>query len=200
MKPDEFTSWRDLTKPQWKEKLVIGRDPMLAGYGRAMFTFFYMKQELGPDFITQVLKQNPKILRDDHTGAQWLGEGKYPVCFCSDIEINPMIDAGLPIAMVDPRKLQEATHATSAYANVMLANRAPHPNAAKVYVNWVLSQEGGASFSKAGGVPSLRVDVGMEGIDPKLVPDPSWPVTNTEAGLNIEEQKLVPLLRQTLGS
>ncbi|HLY64457.1 MAG TPA: extracellular solute-binding protein [Chloroflexota bacterium] len=197
-KVEDFTSWRNLLDPKWAGKLLIGRDPLLAGYGRAMFDFFYMQPQLGPDFIRDLLKQNPVMFRDDAAAAKALVDGLYPMCFCSDIEVGRMMSNGLPVDQVDPRKMKEGTHATSAYANVFPANKAPHPNAAKVYINWLLSQEGGASFSKAAGVPSLRTDVSTEGIDPRLIPDPSWPVTNLEDGLALETDKVLPLLHQLL--
>ncbi|PYJ68080.1 MAG: hypothetical protein DME76_13480, partial [Verrucomicrobia bacterium] len=37
--------------------------------------------------------------------------------------------------------------------------KAPHPNAAKVYVNWLLSREGQEVFSNAMGQPTRRLDV-----------------------------------------
>ncbi len=41
----------------------------------------------------------------------------------------------------------------------MLVNRAPHPNAARLYVNWVLSQEGQRVWQQATGYNSRRLDV-----------------------------------------
>jgi ABC-type Fe3+ transport system substrate-binding protein len=48
-------------------------------------------------------------------------------------------------------------------------NNAPHPNAAKVFINWLLSRDGQASFQKIMNTPdlvmeSLRLDISKEPI------------------------------------
>jgi ABC-type Fe3+ transport system substrate-binding protein len=54
-----------------------------------------------------------------------------------------------------------------------LINQAPHPNAAKVFVNWFLSCEGQLNFQKAlaqaeeGGADSLRSDIPKDDVLPK---------------------------------
>ena len=54
----------------------------------------------------------------------------------------------------------------------MLAS-APHPNASKVFLNWVLSREGQMAFQKITKENSLRVDIPKQGIvDPDLMLDP----------------------------
>ena len=53
---------------------------------------------------------------------------------------------------------------SSAFGSLALINRAPHPNAAKVFINWLLSREGQTLFQKVISVPgdarnSRRIDV-----------------------------------------
>jgi ABC-type Fe3+ transport system substrate-binding protein len=55
---------------------------------------------------------------------------------------------------------------------MVLLDRAPHPNAAKVYFNWVLSQEVQTLYSRATGYLSRRVDVPRDHVTPSLVPKP----------------------------
>ena len=48
-------------------------------------------------------------------------------------------------------------------------NQAPHPNAARVFINWLLSREGQVSFQKVMNsadllVESMRIDVGKDPI------------------------------------
>ena len=47
---------------------------------------------------------------------------------------------------------------------------APHPNAAKVYLNYLLSNEGQVAWSKASGLASLRRDVPRDHIPEILLP------------------------------
>jgi ABC-type Fe3+ transport system substrate-binding protein len=55
------------------------------------------------------------------------------------------------------------------FGNVMLINRAPHPNAAKLYINWLLSQEGQTAFATITQRNSRRLDV--QGL-PETTPRP----------------------------
>lgn len=198
VRPEEFKSWRDLLHPKWKGKIVIGRDPRIAGYGNATFKFFFTDKNLGQSYIRELLKQEPPLLRDDRVAAQWLAQGRHAICICSDIDTVRLIDEGLPITAIDGRQLREGTHVTSAYANISLANRSPRPNAAKLYVNWLLSKEGTTLFSRASGMPAIRLDVPTDHVKPWTIPEPGWPVSNTEEGLAFEEP-LGAFLKQLLG-
>ena len=51
---------------------------------------------------------------------------------------------------------------SSSSGAVALLNRAPHPNAAKVLLNWVLSQEGQASYAELTRHNVRRLDVSAE--------------------------------------
>jgi iron(III) transport system substrate-binding protein len=187
-KPEEFTSWRALLDPKWKGRIVVGRDPRISGYSQAVFQHFYMHPELGPDFIRELLKQDLEVLRDLRLAAQWLGQGKHPICICNYVEANRLIEARLPVQAVDPRQMKEGAHVTSSNGNIALANRAPHPNAARIYVNWVLSQEGGTLFSRASGDPSQRLDVPIDHVQAWELPQPGWIATHTEEALAQKEQ------------
>jgi iron(III) transport system substrate-binding protein len=197
VKMEEFKSWRDLLNPKWKGKILIGRDPRRSGYGQATFHFCYIHKDLGPDFIRKLAQQDLKLMLDDRTAALWLAQGTSPICICSDLQTDRLIKEGLPIKAVEGRQLKEGTHVTSAFANIALVNKAPRPNAARLYINWILSKEGGTVFSHATGDPSLRTDVTTEHVEPWAVPQPGWPVTNTEEGLEVEGP-LVALLEELL--
>jgi iron(III) transport system substrate-binding protein len=196
--PEEVRSWRELLHPKWKGKIVIGRDPRVSGHGNATFKFFYTTASLGPQFIRDLAKQELKLMRDDRTSAQWLAQGRYAICICSDLDTPKLIQAGLPIKLINGRQLKEGAYRTSGNANVALANRAPHPNAARLYVNWIMSKEGGALFSSATADASLRIDVPTDHLEPWVIPEPEWPITNTEEALKAEEPTFA-LLKELFG-
>jgi ABC-type Fe3+ transport system substrate-binding protein len=76
-------------------------------------------------------------------------------------------------------------------------NKAPHPNAARVYINWLMSKEGQTSFSKATGIPSLRIDVPSDHIVPWRKPVPGYLETYTEEAL-ARKGDLIKLLESVL--
>ena len=199
IKSKEIQSWRYLLRPDLKGKILIGRDPRLSGSGKATLLFFYIHKELGPEFIRQLVKQDLMLMQDDRIAATWLAQGKYPVCVCSQRQTERLAKEGLPVQAIDGRQLKEGAPVTLGAANVALVNRAAHPNAAKLYVNWVLSKEGSTYYAKANGVPSLRVDVPTDHVEPWLIPLPEWPNVNTEESM-IAEDPLAGLLKQLLGS
>jgi len=199
IKSDTVKNWRYLLRPELKGKILIGRDPRLAGYGQATFVFFFSHKELGPDFVRQLVKQDLRIMEDDRTAATWLAQGRYPICICSDLQTDRLIKEGLPLKAVEGRQLKEGTHVTSAFANLSLPNRPPHPNASKLYINWVLSKEGGTLLSKSTGDPSMRLDVPTEHVESWAIPHPEWPISNTEEALKAEEPTMV-LLKEVMGN
>ena len=66
--------------------------------------------------------------------------------------------------MKEPRQL------TQGYSLLCAFNKAPHPNAQKLFVNWLLTREGNTILAQASGYASTRVDASVEGILPILVP------------------------------
>jgi len=196
---NEFTSYKDLLNPKWKGKLVVD-DPRRGGPGVATFTFFYLHPELGPDFIRALGKQQMTISRDYAQEVDAVGQGRYPVLIggADFVAIN-RAKQGAPIAIVDPRQLKEGTDVSPANGNLALFNRAPNPNAAKIYINWLLSKEGQTIFARANGYVSARLDVPTDHTEPWRVPLPGAIKTYTKAAMQVKDN-LQPLLQEVFGS
>ncbi len=114
--------------------------------------------------------QDPVILRDLRSTAEWVARGKYYIGWGPDKAAHvEFIRSG---AHLSYPTLKEPRPTTSASANLMLFDKAPHPNAAKVFTNWIMSKEGATVFSHAYGMSSTRRDVSTEGIDPALLLKP----------------------------
>jgi iron(III) transport system substrate-binding protein len=99
-----------------------------------------------------------------------LAHGKYPVLVAGSAdEVNPFIRNGAPIAIVpteDSRTLSPSSGIVS------LINRAPHPNAAKLFLNWILTKEGQTIMTTTIGLASRRTDVPTAHLLPEVVPQP----------------------------
>jgi len=76
--------------------------------------------------------------------------------------------AGAPIAYGIP--FVEGTY-LSAGSGLALLSKAPHPNAAKIFINWFLSREGQIAMSPEG-MQSSRLDVPTDNQDPSMVRQP----------------------------
>ncbi len=59
---------------------------------------------------------------------------------------------------------------TASNGTISVVKNTPHPNAVKVYLNYLLSNEGQVVWSKASGLASLRRDVPKDHIPEILLP------------------------------
>ncbi len=168
LKPEEFTSYRDLLKPNLKG-LIAMSDPTSAGAGNAWFNL--AARLVGEDYLKELVKQDLVITRDFQLMSEWIARGKYAVA----IGVNPggirsLIKDGAPLYLLPPFK--EGVNIGPAGGIVAPVNQNPHHNATKVFINWVLSKEGQTVFSKAAGIASRRIDVPTDHLEPWRVPDP----------------------------
>ena len=140
------------------------------------------------------------IFRDYAQEVDAIGQGRYPLLIgAADFVAISRAKQGVPIAIVDPRQLKEGTDLSPANGNLALFNRPPNPNAAKVYVNWLLSKEGQAIFARANGYVSARLDVPTDHTEPWRVPLPGSIKTYTKAAMQVKEN-LQPLLQEVFGN
>jgi iron(III) transport system substrate-binding protein len=199
VKPTEFKSHKDLLDAKWKGKLILD-DPRRAGPGQATFTFFYLHPDLGPDFIRALGKQQITIMKDFAQEVDAIGQGRYPVLIgTADFVAIARAKQGVPIGIVDPRQLKEGTDVSPANGALALFNKSPHPNAAKIYINWLLSKEGQTVFARASGYISARVDVPTDHTEPWRVPQRDAIKTYTKTAMQVKD-KLMPLLIEVFGN
>jgi len=197
VKPEEIKSYKDLLNPRYKGKMVID-DPRNAGPGQATFTFFYLHPELGPDFIKALARQELAVFRDYRQELDGIAKGKFLILIgTSDIIAEERMKQGLPIAILDPRQLAEKSDVSPGSGAVGALNRPRHPNAARAYLNWLLSKEGQALFSRTLGYISARLDVPTDH-SPWRVPIPGAIKTYTQEAIDIKDN-LLNLLREIFG-
>jgi iron(III) transport system substrate-binding protein len=197
VKPQEIKSYKDLLNPKWRKKIVMD-DPTRAGPGQATFTFFYLHPELGPNFIRALGKQEPMVLRDYTQEIDGIAREKYSILIgVSDIVAEERMKDGLPIAILDPRQIKEGSDISPGSGGLGFFNRAPHQNAGKVYVNWLLSKEGQEGFAKVNGYISARLDVPTDH-SPWRVPIPGSIKTYTQKAVDIKDD-VVALFKEAYG-
>lgn len=196
--PGDIKSYKDLLDPKWRGKIVVGRMPTVAGAGQSAFAFFYSHPGLGPEFIRTLAKQQLTFLGNDRQAGEWVATGKAAIGIgVGEIALDPFLKSGLPVAALDPRQIKEGSHTSPGAGSVALFNRAPRPNAAKVYLNWLLSREGQTAFSEVMTTPSRRADVPWNG-DPAALPRPGHMELWGEKEAKVLKQ-LRPLLAEVFG-
>ncbi|MGE5218937.1 MAG: ABC transporter substrate-binding protein [Chloroflexota bacterium] len=154
-KPSEFKSFDDLLNPKLRGKIGIS-DPRTPGSGSSMWS--YMNYIKGEEFLKRFVAQKLFVTRDLRLLADNLARGRIAVT--SGIgysEFLPFIKAGLPVAALPVPS--EGLYVSGGYGHLMIFKNPPHPNATKVFVNWLLSRDGQEIFSRGMGVASRRLDV-----------------------------------------
>ena len=183
IKPGDIKSHRDLLDPKWKGKIVAD-DPRTPGPGQATFSFFYMHPDLGPDYIRALLRQDILIIKNYRQEIDFLAQGKYPILIgTSGSTLEARMKQGLPIGIVEPHQLTEGSDVSPESGAVTLFKNYPHPNAVKIYMNWLLSREGQLSFARATGYISSRLDVPTDHA-PARVPIPGSVKTYDQAAID----------------
>ena len=168
--PNELNSFWDFVSSKWKGK-IEARDIRTPGTGGSAIRLFYYNTEVGPEFVKKLFSETDMtIFRDRRQGLDWLATGKFAICFwCEGVEKGKQ--QGLPVESFGLMKEGAALSAGQGF--LTLINQAPHPNAAKVFVNWFLSREGQVNFQRVlaqaeeGSPDSLRTDIPKDDVLPK---------------------------------
>ncbi len=153
----DFASYDDLWKPQFRGK-IVWQDPRGPGSGvnaATVILHLYGEDKLRELWTTQDIQ----LSTDDRQMAEWVMRGSRP------IGIGMVYNRGLALL----QKEGLAQHVKSIPYPVPLAvpgahavvavNNPPHPNARRVFVNWLLSQEGQIVIGAAIRSNSARLDV-----------------------------------------
>jgi iron(III) transport system substrate-binding protein len=160
----EIRSYWDFLHPKWKGK-ILSRDPKISGSQRIGLRMFYHAPELGPEFIRRLYgEMDVTITQEIRQATDWLGAGKFAICFfCS--EILKAKGQGVPVDEFRTAQWKELRAISAGnMGSVALPSHPPHPNAARVFVNWLLSREGQIALQRTTNTPtnseeSLRIDI-----------------------------------------
>jgi len=170
--PKEFSSYWDFLNPKWRGK-IVSYDPTMGGAVSGALMFFYHQPKLGPDYIRRLLSETDLTpTRDSHQLVDWLAVGKFSIAAMVPPDRAGVYDAkskGLPVDAFHSAAFKEGAPLSTANGNMALFNRAPHPNAAKVAINWLLSREGQIVYQKIElDGESLRMDIPKDNVIPRI--------------------------------
>jgi iron(III) transport system substrate-binding protein len=168
--PDlKIRSFEELLNPAFKGKLV-SVDPRVGGSGESLAAAVY--QKYGREGLKKLfVDQDVLLVKGNVEVAEQVVRKARPISLTSvspDSQIR-FKEAGVKLNIEDLFIPELARAGTNGSCPAIFKNP-PHPNATKVFINWLLSREGQKMISAARGEPSARTDV--QPVIPEDTPKP----------------------------
>ncbi|OGQ84024.1 MAG: hypothetical protein A3F90_14630 [Deltaproteobacteria bacterium RIFCSPLOWO2_12_FULL_60_19] len=181
----EFGKADNLWDPKWKGK-ITWHDPRGEGSGANQALMILI--HFGEQALKRLFRDQEIILTQDYRQqAEWLVRGRYPIGLgVLNTVLWTLQNEGLG-KNVRPLKDLRLISATPGFGNAALINRAPHKNAAKIYINWLLSREGQSSYAEHTGDNSRRLD--LPPVNAETATEPGVKYLNTMKQDHIETRR-----------
>ncbi len=140
-------AWEDLLHPRWKGKM--GMDTKAFEWFGSMVKI--MGEEKGLDYMKRLAEQNITFRTGRVVTSQLMAAGELAIGITQHNQrIEEMKKRGAPIEWVALDPVIPEIHPMMIYA------RAPHPNAARLFVDYLLSREGQTVVASFYRIPSRR--------------------------------------------
>lgn len=190
IKPEDAPKkWTDLLLPQYKGKVAVGH-PAFSGCTGAWA--LSLKKVYGWEFFEKLAKNNPRVGRSAIDPVTLMSAGEAVIGPASANTAYQALDKGNPVQVVHPEDgLVVCVTPSGIPAN------APHPNAAKLFMEWLLNEEYSRMMAVDGTEP-IRSDVPPRPGVPLLSTQKVIPLTPAEIRKGVPE--LVEQWRDTFGS
>lgn len=188
--PDqEPRSWRDLADPKWQGKIAL-HDPARTGGGNHVFSA--LRQNVGTDVVRGILA-NSTIFPQSRDAQARVASGDFAIVVPTSVSGFADFE-GAPVKLIVP---EEGYVALTVGSGGDVYKDAPHPNAARVWVNFWYTREGQTQSGRTE-IPG-RSDVAASDnpyLSPHLKRMPGTPFT-TEWSKTVSQQD-IELARQIL--
>jgi len=151
---DEPKVWRDLLDPKWKGKMVL-TDYVTSAGPYQVFVPLLREKVIDEEFLKALYKQDLRFSSalPDEAGLLARGERSISIRGSSGT-YGRFIAEGAPI-----RAIPLSDGLVLSVITITAIKEAPHPNAAKVFINWFMSPQGQTVYGKIASAASARKDV-----------------------------------------
>jgi ABC-type Fe3+ transport system substrate-binding protein len=177
-KPEGLKSYLDLLNPKWKGKMVV-YDPRARGHIQNVRSIYH-NPKLGGEFFRRFFSDmDVTVSRDQRLMIDWLAQGKFLLSiFSTNNDIDDARKKGLPVDLIDAP--DDESYMSGGFGHVAIVNKAPHTQATKVFLNWLLSKEGQLKWQEKSDNNSLRTDIPKNMLsDPTAIPSAKGRYMNT---------------------
>jgi ABC-type Fe3+ transport system substrate-binding protein len=185
----ELPSTAQLVDPRLKGKIATF-DPRVSGPASGDLQLLLIAY--GEGFVRDLLtKQDIVVANEARQLTEWVVRGRYPVGIGLSItNIKAFHDAGVGFNV---KPLAGPAPLSSAAGGLFLPTQRPHPNAARVYANWILTREAQSALTQQTGYNSRRLDAALG--SPEGVVDP----TRLQDYIFHGSEELLPLRERARG-
>ena len=161
--------YEDLLNPFWKNKMILEKDKI--DWFTAMLEI--LGREKGVKYMRELSRQNPMLRIGQTLITQLVAAGEIALQINANaVSVNRLKQKGAPIDWVAPGPLP------GLMVGVGLVSQAPHPAAARLFIDFLLSKEGQQLYQSAGRLVArsdLPQDESMKVRGGQIVPvDPAW--------------------------
>lgn len=193
--PNTLRSWNDLLRPEFKGRIASIEPTDTVGFTQ----FSYLYKVLGADYVRGLIQdQELVVTKDGRELADWLARGKYPIALAlTSSELLRLQKDSLPVAYV-PHPPEATGALVSGLGTVGVLNNAPHPNAAKLFANWIAMKDGMEVYSKYFSRLPARSDIRAEWVtEAGEIPQPGVKYMDAEDRefVQSEQQEILKALR-----
>lgn len=196
VKPGEFKTVNDLLNPKYKGKYAF----VVVSNGGTVVHAMGMRLVYGDDVIKKMfVDMEPTYSRDSRQMLEQLIKGQRALAMAVMDPVIPEFRAQGLMNHIQ-RIVLEDIKVTTTGNDLWIPQKAPHPNASKLWANWFLSKEGQSIYAKDSTNNSRRLDV--EPGAPDKFPRPGEKYVHrlgTEAA-DDEYQKTADLLARVVGN
>ncbi len=157
-------SWEDLLDPQWQGR--IGFTPIETG-GSAFSVYAFLRDIGGIEYWEDLAANQPRLYESVTPLTQDIVRGEIPLGVTSLGTVATQRRDGAPITSIF------FDEGTPAFANlVAVTEGAQSPNAARVYLDWLLSQRGQSVLVDLTSEYPVRTDVDAPTVEGMEIPAP----------------------------
>ena len=154
-KPEELRSFDYFLNPKWKGKIGLS-DPRVPGSGQSLWSFLW--EIKGEAYLKKLVQQDLFVSRDLRQVADALAKSKLAISIgAGHSQYEPFLKSGLPVKQLPTPA--EGLPASNGFGIVGIVKNPPHPNGAKLFINWLLSKEGQDLYGKVMKSSTRRLDV-----------------------------------------
>jgi iron(III) transport system substrate-binding protein len=144
---EEIRSWKDLEDPKWAGK-ILSDDPRALGAGSGWFEVTY--RAFGREYHEKVAAQKPVFSRVWAESHRRIARGEFSIYFPFNVSEYQSLK-GLPIKVIIPKEGVPYVPFGTA-----VLKGAPHPNAARLYMNYLMDPARQLLFAQAGFRPAIK--------------------------------------------